>query len=188
MAVVSDLGFDARVWKEARSLAAAGYKVRLIGMAYETEQVSEWSEDGIEVMTFPFGSRRRVRVTHRAIGLLRMWWRIIRTRASVYHCHNIHPAPAIWLAARPRRAPIVYDAHELYGELRERGGVGAQAVRRAGALLERFMVRSSAGSITTNGARAAELTNRHGATGITVLEERSKSGRCPCAPGSGLSP
>jgi glycosyltransferase involved in cell wall biosynthesis len=170
MAVVSDLSFDARVWKEARSLAAVGYSVRMIGMAYETEHVSEWSEDGIEVMTIPFGSRRRITATRRVISLLRMWWRIIRTRASVYHCHNIHPGLAIWIAARFRRAPIVYDAHELFGHLRERGGVGAQAARRAGAFLERFMVRSSAGTIATNDARAAELTKRHGATGITVLE------------------
>ena len=33
--VVSDLSFDARVWKEVRSLTRAGYSVRLIGCGYE---------------------------------------------------------------------------------------------------------------------------------------------------------
>ncbi len=167
--MISDLSLDARVWKEVRSLTALGYRVRLIGCRYETERASTWSVDGIQVTTIPFGTRRRVSLIRRGISLLWMWLEIVRTKASVYHSHNIHPGPAVWLAAMPRRAGLIYDAHELYGELRERRGLRAEAARRTGALLERFMVRRSGGIITTNEARAAELTKRHGVTGITVL-------------------
>jgi hypothetical protein len=66
-----------------------------------------------------------------------MWLEIVRTKASVYHSHNIHPGPAVWLVAKPRRARLIYDAHELYGELREGGGLRAEAARRTGVLLER---------------------------------------------------
>jgi glycosyltransferase involved in cell wall biosynthesis len=33
--------------------------------------------------------------------------------ADIYHAHNVHMLPAAWLAARIRRKPVVYDAHEL---------------------------------------------------------------------------
>lgn len=35
-------------------------------------------------------------------------------RANVYHLHAPYQFPAVWLAARPARTPIVYDAHDFY--------------------------------------------------------------------------
>lgn len=168
-AVVSDLRYDARVWKQARSLAAAGYTVRLIGFTYEISEPIERSEDGIDSIELPFGSRTKVSKLRRAVSLLRLWVETLRTPARGYHCHNIHPGPAAWLAARIRRGALVYDAHELYGDPEIGSSSLRRIVARGGLVLERLMFRASDAIITTNESRARILQDRHGDRPVTVL-------------------
>jgi glycosyltransferase involved in cell wall biosynthesis len=168
-AVVSDLSFDARVWKEVRSLRRVGYRVRLIGCAYELQQPRRWSSDGVDVFEVSLGSRAgSVSIAGRAKTLLRLWLEIVRTPASAYHAHNIHVAPAAWLASRLRRSALVYDAHELYGESTDAGRLSRLSAL-VGGLVERFMVRRSDHVITTNPSRADHLKKRHGRSSIVVL-------------------
>jgi glycosyltransferase involved in cell wall biosynthesis len=167
-AVVSDLAFDARVWKEARSLAAAGLSVRLIGCAYEIERPRESERDGIDVVEVPLGSRSgSVSPLGRARTLLQVWRYVLSTRARVYHCHNVHPGLPAVLAAKLRRAGLVYDAHELYGE-GFRPELAARIVASGGGLFERLMVRACDAVITTNPSRAKVLKSKYGVE-VTVL-------------------
>jgi glycosyltransferase involved in cell wall biosynthesis len=168
--VVSDLDFDARVRKEIRSLTAAGYRVVVIGCAYEVPATRRRSEEGADFVEIPLGSRSgTISILARLVTLLRIWLEVLRTPARVYHVHNIHPAPAAWLAGRLRGARFVYDAHELYGESLQPGRIAA-AVSRLNAVLERFLVRRGDVVITTNDSRAEALTARHGRDRIVVLE------------------
>jgi glycosyltransferase involved in cell wall biosynthesis len=168
-AVVSDLSFDARVWKEVRSLRRAGYRVRLIGCGYELRHPRRSNVDGVDVLEVSLGSRAgRISVVRRARTLLRLWLEITRTRARVYHAHNIHVGPAAWLASRVRRRALVYDAHELYGESTADARLPRLAARLSGRA-ERFMVRRSDFVITTNASRAEILKERHGRPSIVVL-------------------
>jgi glycosyltransferase involved in cell wall biosynthesis len=169
-AVISDLGTDARVWKQVRSLAAAGLRVKLIGCAYEEETTRRRTVDSVDVVEVPLGSRRgRVSPVGRFETLARVWREILVTRASVYHTHNVHPGPPSLLAARLRRAALVYDGHELFGETP--GGAGP--LTRAGARLNRMaegvLVRLADEVITTNPSRAEELRSRYGRADICVL-------------------
>jgi glycosyltransferase involved in cell wall biosynthesis len=168
-AVVSDLTFDARVWKEARSLANAGYRVRLIGCRYELPASLRRGEGLIEVVEIPLGTRRgQISVVGRAVTLLRLWVAVIRTPARAYHAHNIHVGPAAWLASRLRRARLVYDAHELYDEAS--GGLPLpQVTAPITRVVERFMVRRSDAVFTTNLSRVDHLRERYGRTSIEVL-------------------
>jgi glycosyltransferase involved in cell wall biosynthesis len=169
-AVVSDLPFDARVWKEARSLADAGMSVSLLGCAYDRDRTERRSDHGVDVMEIPFGWReRRKSALRRATVLLRLWAAILGTNARVYHAHNIHVVPPAWLAARARRARLLYDAHELYGEP-EFPGLRYRVVARFGAMLERFALHAADAAITTNPSRAKVLSERHGRRDITVLQ------------------
>ncbi|HEX5955382.1 MAG TPA: glycosyltransferase [Solirubrobacterales bacterium] len=173
MPVVSHLPFDARVWKQARSLAEVGWAVRLIGMSYDAASVTTGERDGIAVTEIPFGSRGGVgvaaRLRTRAGALLRLWWQVLRTRADVYHCHNIHPVPAVLAAARSRRARIVYDAHELYGEPVRDASPLKRLTARCARLAERLIARRADAVITTNESRAALLRERHRLDRVTVL-------------------
>ena len=168
-AVVSDLSFDARVWKEVRSLTRAGYRVRLIGCGYELPGPRRSSVDGVDVLEISLGSRAgAVSVVRRARTLLRLWLEIVRTRARVYHAHNIHVGPAAWVASRARGRALVYDAHELYGDSAAADRLSRVSARVAGRV-ERFMVRRSDSVITTNPSRAELLQHRHGRQSIVVL-------------------
>jgi len=167
-AVVSDLAFDARVWKEARSLAGAGYRVALIGCRYDIDSPRRRTEDGIDVFEVSLGSRSAgVSVLARAGTLLRLSLQILRTRARVYHAHNIHVGPQSWLAAKLRGARLVYDAHELYGELH--GGPLTRLAVRAERPLERLMATSSDAVVTTNDSRAAALAERYNPRRLVTL-------------------
>jgi glycosyltransferase involved in cell wall biosynthesis len=169
-AVISDLSTDARVWKEVRSLAAAGRRVKLIGCGYELDATERRSVDGVDVVTVPLGSRRgRVSPLGRLETLVRVWGEVLATRAAVYHSHNVHPGPPSLLAARLRRAALVYDGHELYGETPGHAGPLTRAGARLNRLAEGILVRRAGGVITTNPSRAAELRSRHGRSDICVL-------------------
>jgi glycosyltransferase involved in cell wall biosynthesis len=168
-AVVSDLSFDARVWKEVRSLTRAGYRVRLIGCGYELPRPRHSNVDGVDVIEISLGSRAgAVSVVRRARTLLRLWLEIVRTRARVYHSHNIHVGPAAWVASRARGRALVYDAHELYGESGATDRLSRISAHVA-SKVERFMVRRSDFVITTNASRAELLQQRHGRRSIVVL-------------------
>ncbi len=169
-AVISDLPFDARVWKESRSLANAGHSLALTGPAYDIERARRRHEQsGIDVLEIPFGRRDRPKSYRRRLAALaRVSAQVLRTRARVYHSHDIHVGPASWLASRVRRGMLVYDGHELWGEAQGPGS-RARLMARTGALIERLMVTRSDLVITTNPSRAEVLRQRYGRQDIAVL-------------------
>jgi glycosyltransferase involved in cell wall biosynthesis len=183
-AVVSDLAFDARVWKEVRSLGAAGYRVALLGCRYDIDAPRWRSEDGVDVFEVPFGTRAKVSLAGRARTLLRLSLEILRTRARAYHAHNVHVGPQSWLAAKLRRARLVYDAHELYGELH--GGFLTRMAVRLERPLERLMAGADA-VITTNDSRAAKLVERYHPARMVTLQNvpRRRDEVAPLDPGYG---
>jgi glycosyltransferase involved in cell wall biosynthesis len=82
--------------------------------------------------------------------------------------HNIHPGVAGILASRVRRARLVYDAHELYGEPTD-GSLSARVSARLTYRLEGLMVRLADTAVTTNPSRAEVLSARHGPRDVGVL-------------------
>ena len=169
-AVVSDLLYDARVWKEVRSLAAVGYNVRLLGCRFDVAQISRRREGRIDVLEIPFGSRSAKKSAVRRFGaVLRLWLGILRTRARVYHAHNVHVGPPAWLSSRLRRATLIYDAHEIYGRGSNAPDLRGRVLARTGAAAERFMVRHSDVVFTTNESRANVLKERYGVPRVEVL-------------------
>src|ERR1700751_3581838 len=105
--VISDLTYDARVWREVRSLQESGRTVALIGCAYEIGGVSRSTHKGVDVVEISLGSRvGQVSLIDRAHTLLRVWREVLRTPAHVYHVHNVHPGFAGWIASRYRGAAL----------------------------------------------------------------------------------
>lgn len=183
--VISDLTYDARVWKEARTLRESGRTVVVIGCGYDVAGVRRRTQTDIDVVEVSLGTRAgRVSSAARALTLLRVWREVLRTRARVYHVHNIHPGVAALTASLIRRAAVVYDAHELYGEPRDRSA-GARLAAAATYALERLMARRSAAVITTNQSRANVLARRHGRDDVVVLANvpNLQSGVVPLDPG-----
>jgi glycosyltransferase involved in cell wall biosynthesis len=169
-AVISDFQFDARVWKEARSLATDGRSVAVVGTVFDIRRTQRRRDpSGVEVCEVPIGRRssRRSRL-RRASALMRVWLEVLSTNARVYHAHDIHVTGAAWLASRLRRAILVYDAHELWSEPWA-PGMKAKVAARVSALLERLMMSASDAVITTNQSRSEVLRRKYGRDGIIVL-------------------
>jgi glycosyltransferase involved in cell wall biosynthesis len=169
-AVVSHLPFDARVWKEARTLADAGYRVLAVGARYEVERSERRREGLVDVIEIRFGTRDRpLSRRQRMRTLLGIWTAVLRTRARVYHAHNIHTGPVAWLASRLNRAKLVYDGHEIYGEIGPTAPLEGRLPALVSLLVERFMVRHADVVVTTNESRAKVLRERHGVDRIHVI-------------------
>jgi glycosyltransferase involved in cell wall biosynthesis len=169
-AVISDMPFDARVWKESRSLAGAGLRLSLTGPAFDLQKSQRRHEEpGIDVLEIPFGWRDRPKsYARRLAALAGVSLAVLRTRARVYHSHDIHVGPVAWLVAKLRGAKLVYDGHELWGEP-SGPGLRPRLLALTGRMIERLMVTSSDGVITTNPSRAEVLRKRYGRQDITVL-------------------
>jgi glycosyltransferase involved in cell wall biosynthesis len=171
MFVINSVAADARVIKEASTLAAAGHQVSVIGMQ-EEGQPSRESIEGFEVVRVRLdpvprgiaGPRRPARTlgtTGLALVLLDYYARALRVgrrlRADVYHAHDLVTLPVAWAAAG-RRARLVYDAHELFTEI---GRLGAFP-RRAFRWMEAALIGRADRVITVNDSIAAELSRRYG--------------------------
>ncbi len=98
--------FDTRIfYKEAKTLAQAGYEVVLIARHNKEEIV-----EGIRVVPLPtYASRLR-----RMLGSARVLRLALKERADVYHLHDPELLPAGVLLKMLTRKNVIYDAHEHY--------------------------------------------------------------------------
>ena len=143
---------------------------------------------GIDVCEVPLGWRTAGKSPRRrASAVARVWVEILRTKARVYHAHDIHVALPAWLASRVRRAALVYDAHELWSEA-QATGVAARGSAKVRGLVERLMVTTSDAVITTNASRAQVLSKRYGRPEIIVLANVPLLDARPAAKASGYPP
>lgn len=189
------LVFDGRVLRHAGTLAAAGHRVTLLGVigpndtdAAPPEQagVRVWRLErrrtgGLKRLVWATSAGRRrlagqvvdlvgpmapfaeLLVAPCAVELAAMaaW-----TRADAYHANDLDTlVPAAW-AARLRRRPYIYDAHELYADESPSLGVGERAARRR---VEAALIAGARASITVSDLLADELTRRYDITRPVVL-------------------
>jgi glycogen(starch) synthase len=122
MLVLNDVSFDGRVRSEAAALAAAGWRVLVVG----TQRANGKLPDQETMQGFEL---RRVRYGRFGERLWRPWrwvrhglqaWQIVRALSERQtRAYDAHDFPALILVSltlmlRHRRAVLVYDAHELY--------------------------------------------------------------------------
>jgi glycosyltransferase involved in cell wall biosynthesis len=141
---------DPRVHKEARTLAAAGYRVTVICWDRQGEFPPVEQVDGFEV-------RRLVVQSGYGVGSRQMlylprFWRLAlkemaRIGPDIIHCHDLDTTPPGYFYARTHRLPWLFDAHEAYPEatleLRVNRGIYALLT-----MLEKFMTRRASHVIT----------------------------------------
>lgn len=89
--------------KECRSIAQAGYEVRLCA-PHERDEVV----DGVQIVAMPKEDRRLRRVTRGTARVCRDAW---REDADLFHFHDPELIP-VGLLLRARGKPVVYDVHE----------------------------------------------------------------------------
>ena len=133
-AVTTDLCFDQRMQRICGSLAAAGYRVQLVGwqrpaspplatQPYHQHRLRGWFQRG-KLFYLEYN--------------LRLLLYLLGQRAAAWCACDLDTALPMWLRARLGGQPLVYDAHELFSEVPE--VVARPAVQRLWRAVEKFIV------------------------------------------------
>jgi glycosyltransferase involved in cell wall biosynthesis len=164
--------FLTRVDRAARTLADAGYDVVLV--AIKDEDTAEFEQrDGYVVRRVTLRSRSLTRrfglkFLRFAEGIWRTFRAAYAEDADIYDARDAYPLFASWLAARFRRAKLVYDADEL-----ATGRNWAHASNRVFAwsirTYERFFCRRADAVITSDFGRADVMERLHRIPRPTVI-------------------
>jgi glycosyltransferase involved in cell wall biosynthesis len=160
--------------KEARSLAAAGWDVTVIGRDPGPARIV----DGIRILPLP-----AARGAARAVAQVRALRMALGTRADVFHVADLELLPAALLLKRTRR-PVVYDCIEDYpAYMHLKPWLPPRARRPAAAAvaaLERFVVARLDAVLTADEGTAERLRRHQPAT--VVLHNFPRAGDFAPAP------
>jgi glycosyltransferase involved in cell wall biosynthesis len=114
------------VINEGRSLAEAGCTVELLGLRYHPGQPArEEVAPGFRLRRIDLVSRRlvgdddRFELLRYAEMALRSFFWCFARNADLYVAHDLIALPYVYPAARLRKRPVVYRAHEIWSEQKE---------------------------------------------------------------------
>ncbi|GAB2711285.1 hypothetical protein GCM10011495_18130 [Hymenobacter frigidus] len=155
-AVTTDLCYDQRMQRICGSLAAAGYRVQLVG----------WQRPASPPLTPQPYAQHRLRGWFQHGKLfyleynLRLFFYLLGQRAAAWCACDLDTALPVWLRARLGGQPFAYDAHELFTEVPE--VVGRPAVQRVWRWIEGFIVPRARLAYTVGPALARVFEQRYG--------------------------
>ena len=155
-AVTTDLCFDQRMQRICGSLAAAGYRVQLVG----------WQRPASPPLTPQPYAQHRLRGWFQKGKLfyleynLRLLLYLLGQRAAGWCACDLDTALPLWLRARLGGQPLVYDAHELFTEVPE--VVARPTVQRLWRVVEKFVVARAQLAYTVGPALARLFEQRYG--------------------------
>jgi glycosyltransferase involved in cell wall biosynthesis len=113
--VTNDLNFDQRMQRIAGSLAAAGYEVCLVGVKKKSSP---------PLLALPFHQKRipvwfeKGKLFYLEYMLKLFCWLLFQ-RAQVLCAIDLDTILPVYLVSKLKRIPRVYDAHELFCEMKE---------------------------------------------------------------------
>jgi glycosyltransferase involved in cell wall biosynthesis len=186
MFVRNNCRHDARVLKEAKTLADAGNDVGIIGVLDRDTEPYE-DRDGFKILrvdTSVTGKRpasveskpvstgllpRLTKKVHSFFALLRYYrraWGIVKNEpGDIYQCQDLITLPVGYRAKRRHGARLVYDVYELTTEL-----AYISRLERVGwRVLERFLIRRSDEVIATGKYRAEYLAKKYRIAAPTII-------------------
>lgn len=197
MIVWNEFVNDARVLKEAQTLANSDYAVRVFalhtpGKTAKTETLQKnldvcrversplwrWRKSKQLDSKTPSSSTGKAsnnahlsafRVISRAWTHLMLLLNIIRFRPTVVHSHDVNTLPTAWLASIISQAKLIYDAHEISTS---REGYGK--LSRLVAHVEKLLIPRASAVITTTETRAKYLARLYKIARPAVLQNRPR--------------
>jgi glycosyltransferase involved in cell wall biosynthesis len=121
MIVRTDISGDARVDREARTLANNGYKVHIINVGSknnkELPQNVPYAINKVFGKGSPGKNYFKVLLSY-IIFIFHSLVLAFKAKADVYHAHDLYAVIPAYLAARIGKAKYIFDAHELWEEKR----------------------------------------------------------------------
>ncbi len=153
---------DTRVEKEVRTLRLDGYRVTVVADAGFGLPARETRQGGEAVVRV---ARRGPRLPglRFIVHELRLARCLRSLRPEILHAHDSNALLAVAIAARGRRIPFVYDAHDLWlgRPRRERGRVSFALNQAWYRLVERLLVPRAAVTLTVSEPIARHLERRY---------------------------
>jgi glycosyltransferase involved in cell wall biosynthesis len=191
MLVISEVFRDPRVEREARALAAAGYRVRILYPDYfsvhHPAEIIDWGP-GIEFAPLPGWMADYVHTFPYLFGMHYLW-AATRERPFAFHAHDLRTALVGLAAARFAKAHCVCDFHEWYSEnvtwdqATERYVAHPPRVHRVYAWAERLVMRRASAVVTVCDSIAGELERMvDGGRKVAVVRNIPSLRREPSAP------
>jgi glycosyltransferase involved in cell wall biosynthesis len=198
MLVATDMSHDARVWKEARTLARQGHEVTVLA-GYNPALPEDEAHDGVRVIRVAprWAWRRRPTPTaaneagqqtgpangHAASaepGRLRRWLWAARTSLAglswvarldpdVVHVHDADRLLLGGFAQRLLNKPLVYDSHEYFPGLLVDDSLGWRLFQRWLVALEHLFAPGARAVITVNDAIGLRMRRRYRVRDLTIL-------------------
>lgn len=174
MNVLGTARTDVRVMRAANALVEAGFAVTVVDLEWRERQPLEEHIGAVHVkhvimLNWYTARRFKIWFLMRAVFMLiRSTWLLLRTPADVYHAHDTTGLPACYIAARFRRKPLIFDAHELplsdeIGNARWRGLITPFTKLLA------LVVPLCSGVITVSPPIANMIQQRYGCAGVTLV-------------------
>lgn len=164
---------DARVWRAATALARTGAAVTIVDIERDSGRPRQEELDGIRlrhlVMPAWFVSTRFKPWFLVKLARVGIWatWCLIRESADIYHAHDDVALPACFIAARVRRKPLIFDAHEL--PLVQAHVMRWRLLHAAATRALSVLVRGCAGVITVSPPIVREIQRRYGGPRAVVV-------------------
>jgi glycosyltransferase involved in cell wall biosynthesis len=173
MLVLNNYLGDARVHKEASTLAAAGHRVTVLAL-HRPGLEREVHAHGYRLVRLALRGDRfkggRVMPLLKYLDYMRQVWQVTRQDpAEVYHCHDGNTLPAAFPVVRRDQAAWVYDAHELETGRNFGGSNLARFYHWLWPLPERLFIRRTDAVITASPSFADELVRLYRIPPPTVL-------------------
>jgi glycosyltransferase involved in cell wall biosynthesis len=198
MIVGTDMSHDARVWKEATTLANHGHSVVVLA-AHNDALEAEEHRSGVHVVrvvpsdrgglpwpdlspgsstteTAPPRARRKwlgLRGLRGALWKVRLDLQILkwirRLDPDVLHIHDADRLFIGWCAHKIIRKPFVYDSHEYFAGLLTTNSWRGYFQQRVWTALERLCIGSASRVITVNSEIANKLCHRYGLNSVTAI-------------------
>ena len=155
---------DNRVLKECTTLSKAGYNVTIVALHAEGLAVKEILKNKLKVHRIQLKSRNWSK--NRIIQLFKYaeyFYHLVKhhRKADIIHCNDIEPLPLAvmmkWFFNR--KLKIIYDAHELEFDKKEKGsGYYPQAIL---ALTEKILIKNTDAMITVTPLIAEAYAKRY---------------------------
>ena len=133
VAVTNDLVTDQRVHRACQTLHDEGYRVTLVGRRLRTSTTVQRNYT-TQRMRLLFNKKAMFYAEYN----FRLFLKLMFAHADAFYANDTDTLPATYLAARFRRKPMVFDAHEMFPEVPEL--VGRPAVKRIWVAIERHIL------------------------------------------------
>jgi glycosyltransferase involved in cell wall biosynthesis len=177
MHVLGAAATDPRVLREAIALVEAGYAVSIVDIEEEGNHPRDEELRGVSLkhvlMPRAFFSTRFDKWTLIRVTALfvRTTWRLLQTRADIYHGHEVSGLLPCAIAAFLRRKPVIFDAHEmpLFERPLSELGPSRRLLRTLMGFLLGYIVPRCAGVITVSPPIVEELRKRYGIKDVVLL-------------------